>query len=422
MNSRLLLTMSSATLMAMGSEAAFSSRGQLNRRSVTPLPLNLQNFRKTTTLQSTIDEFQGASRSKWGSIVSSSIAMSSSVPGCEDGIGGSVSQLLTLSENVNDAMQDTQIQSEILSDLAHIALDFFTFLTPEMALLRGAALLGRVFSIYADYIPDHFIRSDEAIFQFVMLVVSSILFAQCTMPLAMAGISSIVSAEKAQISTWKNRYAWQYLFRPVGVSKLQFRCLVATGAIDWVDVDPNMILVDSQGRTEYLYWLYRGSAEICLSDDSAVGYIECLKGEKGNNKSEFAGLLADMSFLCALEQRKLKHKQGNVDIPSSCKYPQAIINAGPKGARVMRLHKEKLLELMKNDNDLSDTIQTLLMSGMHQMLSVLLTVNHESQLKPINLPGVPSLTSVDVDITSMTGRSNETVFRESSSSMIDLYT
>jgi len=413
-NSHLLLTISSAAIIAMrGSEAAFSPGGRPNRINVTPLPLRRQNLRTTTKLQSTIDEFQGSSSSRWSSILSSAVAISSSLPGTEEEISGSVSHLLALTETVNDAMFDTQIQSEILSDLAHFALDFFTFLTPEMALLRGAALLGRIFSIYADYIPDHFIRSDEAMFQFVMLVVSSFLFAQSTLPLAMAGISSIALAEKGQLSrsAWKNTYALYHLFLPAGISKLQFRCLVATNTIDWVDVDPNKILVDNQGKTEYLYWLYRESTEICLSDDSSVSYIECLKDDKGN-KSEFAGLLADMSFLCALEQRKLKHKQGKANVPSSCKSPQVIIKAGPRGARVMRLHKKKLLELMKNDSDLSDSIQTLLTSGMQQMLSVLLNISHVSQVKTISL-------HEDANTGVTDGRNNETFFRKSST--IDLY-
>eukprot|EP00816_Leptocylindrus_hargravesii_P001131 CAMPEP_0196813504 /NCGR_PEP_ID=MMETSP1362-20130617/37191_1 /TAXON_ID=163516 /ORGANISM="Leptocylindrus danicus, Strain CCMP1856" /LENGTH=405 /DNA_ID=CAMNT_0042189777 /DNA_START=341 /DNA_END=1558 /DNA_ORIENTATION=- len=402
-----------------GSEAAFSPGERPNRINVTPLPMRHQNL-ITTKLQSTNDEFQGSSSSRWSSILSSAVAISSSLPGTEDEISSSVSHLIALTDTVNDAIFDTQIQSEVLSDLAHVALDFFTFLTPEMALLRGAALLGRIFSIYADYIPDHFIRADEAMFQFVMLAVSSFLFAQSTLPLAMAGISSIALAEKGQLSrsAWKNTYALYHLFLPVGISKLQFRCLVATNTIDWVDVDPNKILVDNQGRTEYLYWLYRESTEICLSEDLSVSYIECLKDDKGN-KSEFAGLLADMSFLCALEQRKLKHKQGKASAPSSCKCPQVIIKAGPKGARVMRLHKKKLLELMKNDNDLSDSIQTLLTSGMQQMLSVLLSISHVSQVKTISLPEVPSLTSIDANTSVMDGRNNETVFRESST--IDLY-
>ena len=309
----------------------------------------------------------------------------------EELIRSSASHLKDLSVNsdMNGAMlnmQDIHVQSVIFSYLAHFSLDFFGFLDLDAPLLRMAALLGRLFSIGADYVPDHAINADEAIFQGIMLGVSATLFVRSTLPMTMAAVSLILSADNTHSSAWKNAYAYYHLLLPTGLSMLQFRCLTALGTVDWIKVDPHEILVDEQDGNEYLYWVYSGSTELVLNDGITVTYIESWRDETGK-KVEFPGFLADMNFLSALGLNKVKTKKGKKldddasGIPTGCIHPQVPIKTGPDGARVMRLDKKRLIELMKYDDDLSEPIQALLVKGMQQMLSVLLNAKRKSKGK-----------------------------------------
>ena len=335
-----------------------------------------------TPLHVSLDDINMSSAS---SLLSSGIGISSSFLGSNtDFQGSAVSQLLALNENMSGALCDSNTQSIIMHTLAHVA-DFSTLLVPEVSLLRTAALLGRICSISADYIPDHSIAADEAIFQGPMLIVSAALFAQSAFPMIATGLSSLVPIKDKMVddessssssSKWKNRYAFHHLFRQLGVSLLQFRYMTSMGAIDWIDVKPNETLIDDQDETEYLYWVYRGSTELSFGNDESVTFVDCYNDEK------FVGLLPDMKFLCQLDKKKMKHKKGTVassslNMPSSCQYPQATIKAGgPNGARVMRLHKKKLQQLMETDNKLSDSIHALMVNGMQRELEVLLTTTH----------------------------------------------
>ena len=297
----------------------------------------------------------------------------------------------SISQGISDALNNPNVESEILSDVAHFALDLFTFMTPEKWLLRFAALIGRVCSISADYIPDNYIKPDEVVFQSIMLFVSTFLFAQSTFPMAVAGFSTIArsamehkldskkSTSEGNVSTssWKNLFAWNYLFKPAGLSLFQFHCLSSLGVIDWVDVEPNKILVDKKGEPSHLFWMYRGSAELYFNG-SAIEYLE-------PNEGPALCLFADMNFLCQLEMKKIDCKRkasDKYDVPLSCKLRnQAIIRSGESGARLMRLNKKKLVELMDIDPDLNDSIQNLLVKGMQRMLDSLLSV--EQPLQPV---------------------------------------
>mmetsp|Transcript_14071 Transcript_14071/g.21591 ORF Transcript_14071/g.21591 Transcript_14071/m.21591 type:complete len:426 (+) Transcript_14071:613-1890(+) len=408
----ILLTISSSC-----SEAAFSpsANGISNRQIVTPvketghkMKAKIPNDRsRLTELRVSLDDIRFALPDLGSALPDENGLSSAFAGGGKDLIGSSVSHLRdisSLNSNMNGAMldmHDTHVQSVILSDLAHFSLDFFGFLDLDVPMLRTAAVFGRLFSIGADYVPDHTINADEAIFQAIMLGVSVALFVRSTLPMTMAAVSLILSADKSRWSAWKNTYAFYHLFSPAGVSMLQFRCLTALGAVDWINVDPHVTLVDELDGNEYLYWVYRGSTELVLNDGTTVNYVESSRDEAGN-KVEFSGFLADMDFLCTLELNKVNTKKGKVDedepgIPTSCIHPQVPIKAGPEGARVMRLEKKRLIELMKYDDDLSEPVQALLVKGMQQMLSVLLNVKRKSQAKSPGASVDDSILLVDPD-------------------------
>ena len=295
------------------------------------------------------------------------------------------------SHEISEALNNRNVESEILTDIAHFALDLFTFMTPEKWLLRFAALIGRICSIVADYLPDNYIAPDEIVFQSIMIFVSSFLLAKSTFPMAVAGVSTIAQSTmkigfdtnnmsfkaSGSTSSWKNLFAWNYLFKPAGLTLFQFQCLSALGVIDWIDVEPNTVLIDKDCEPDHLFWMYKGSAEL-LFNGSAIEYLEPDEGLS-------VCLFADMNFLCKLQsKKKLENKSSDrskqaedCDVPLSCKLRnQAFIRSGVAGARLMRMDKKKLVELMEIDSDLADSVQNLLVKGMQSMLDALLSVEH----------------------------------------------
>lgn len=317
--------------------------------------------------------------------------------------------------NLREALNNPRVESEILSDIAHLGLDLFTFVTPEKWLLRLASVIGRLCSIAADYLPDHTINLDEAIFQGIMLFISCFLLAQSTFPLAVAGLSKIArnkvldkkmfsvseksskpseswhnSRSNSTTSTWRNVFAWHYLFKPAGMSLFQFHCLSSLEVIDWIDVKPHTVLVEKEEESHYLYWMYKGSADI-IFNGQPIEYLSTVsEGTKSKARQIPLNLFADMDFLCELETRKEKQKSGaESEIPLSCKLRnKALIRSGIHGSRLLRLKKSKLIELMNIDPDLNDIIHNLLVKGMQNILEVLLSTekaNSAFQSIPIKL-------------------------------------
>eukprot|EP00815_Leptocylindrus_aporus_P004298 CAMPEP_0116068984 /NCGR_PEP_ID=MMETSP0322-20121206/11997_1 /TAXON_ID=163516 /ORGANISM="Leptocylindrus danicus var. apora, Strain B651" /LENGTH=446 /DNA_ID=CAMNT_0003556221 /DNA_START=179 /DNA_END=1519 /DNA_ORIENTATION=- len=337
--------------------------------------------------------------------------------------------------------QQIQMESEILSDVAHVGLDVMAILSPnDKELLRVASLIGRVAAIASDYLPDHSMTRDEVMFQGLMLCICIGCFVEAAFPaFSAAAIIRVLNwiqcnrngnvnhncndGTLPSSSSWKNVYAWTYLFQPNGVNAFQFYTLSNIGALDWIDVKPQdrvVNCVDDGGEdNNYLYWMYRGSIE--LSWDQGVSYVPYLeqnerlgnKNVNGGNGDHFT-LVADMEYLCQLDRYKLhsrgKHKRSWLDDrsfddtcdlpttkgyevePSSCNLARRMknskysveIRAGTNGARLMRLDKRKLWSYMMNsdestvsERELVDAIQALLVKGMQKMLEALMNSNEQ---------------------------------------------
>lgn len=67
---------------------------------------------------------------------------------------------------------DPDMEAEVLSDLAHVAMDFSTFFSASRSLLRLYSIIGRLFVLSADYLPDHSIQPDELLIQLFLLFVA----------------------------------------------------------------------------------------------------------------------------------------------------------------------------------------------------------------------------------------------------------
>ena len=64
---------------------------------------------------------------------------------------------------------DPDVEAEVCSTIAHLALDFTCFLSPSRSIIRILSVMGRLFAISADYLPDHNIHPEELIIQVVLL-------------------------------------------------------------------------------------------------------------------------------------------------------------------------------------------------------------------------------------------------------------
>lgn len=85
----------------------------------------------------------------------------------------SIDQQLIGGEAIAEFMADPSIEAEMLNDMAHMAMDFSVFLTPpKSGVYRFLSVIGRLFTILADYLPDHSIHSEELLIQLFLLTLS----------------------------------------------------------------------------------------------------------------------------------------------------------------------------------------------------------------------------------------------------------
>jgi hypothetical protein len=77
--------------------------------------------------------------------------------------------LLTWEPSDEVASIDPSLEAELFAGLAHVALDFTGFLSPSKSLIRLFSVVGRVFAISADYLPDHSIHTEELVIQIFLI-------------------------------------------------------------------------------------------------------------------------------------------------------------------------------------------------------------------------------------------------------------
>ena len=64
---------------------------------------------------------------------------------------------------------DSNMEAEVLTDIAHVTMDLFGFASPSKLLLRYLSVVGRVFVIGADYVVDHSIHPEELAIQLFLM-------------------------------------------------------------------------------------------------------------------------------------------------------------------------------------------------------------------------------------------------------------
>ena len=278
---------------------------------------------------------------------------------------------------------DPKIESEVLSDMSHVALDFLSLLNPDTLVLRAASVVGRLLFIASDFVLDRKISPDDLIFQSGTLTASTILLAKSTVPLIASWLT-----EEYNTVTFRDRRAYQTMFRPVGVSWLQYRILFGTGAMEWTDHMPSSTILSTsssgdekiyQEEQHHVHWLYQGNAEVKYYGSSeTVQYLDMRQGKSLNSPNDM-GLLTDTKFIELLQEKTRKRsKKLNPDTPSEnsmhTNWPRApTVTIGSKGATVLKINMVKLIQLMKDDQKLDTSLRSLFLKGMHRKLSALLS-------------------------------------------------
>lgn len=253
-------------------------------------------------------------------------------------------QPVHLGATPTNSIMDPIVEAEVLNDLSHVALDLTTLLGPTTVTLRLATVVGRLLSMASDYIPDHAMLPEEFIFQHVMLFIALSRMIQAALP--------ILRTNSAK-PTVRDCRCYHRIFRKAGISWLQYKT-IATQAFDWVVVPPDAVLpTENLDKVPVLIWPYVGEIEVFSEGESVQTVTQKCRH-----------LLGDLEFARQI---------GVVENDSTFAPTEA--RAGPAGATVLMIDTTKLLNLMRNDEQIADGLRSVICNGMQERIDQLLTNN-----------------------------------------------
>lgn len=254
---------------------------------------------------------------------------------------------------------DPVFEAEVLTDFSHVVLDFTTFVSPNTAWIRFFNVLGRILIITADYVQDQYISPDEACFQAFMLIISTYMFLKSAGPVIMAASSN-------KSLSVRDRRAFTQLFSEVDMTVWQFKTLLVSETFEWVELEHHQ-RVSLDG--DCMYWLHSGDISSSLHQQSTS--TKCFGSLRLSDR-----LFGDVLLAKALEESMLKESPCKKQTKSYRSKPdnsssadQETLIAGPNGATLLRLSTPKLLMAMNHDDQLSDSINRLILLCMQEKLS-----------------------------------------------------
>lgn len=266
----------------------------------------------------------------------------------------------------NLLMMPLTSEISLLHDASSIALDVSTVVISNTAWLRLCNVIGRVVILSADYIQGDGISPVEWVFQTTMLVIAARLLIQSAWPLMMAALLT------SSLSV-RDRRAYALLFRTVGLTILQFKTLLASRTLDWIEYLPNES-VELTG--EYIYFLYSGDVTTPVTSNKTGTSNDVVGGADITHTScvsdrifgdiQFAKVLETSVYNRARKNIKSDRKSRNQENSSSQEASPSSCVVGSNGASVLRIFTPKLLKLMENDDELSITIQRLVLLCMQK--------------------------------------------------------
>ena len=265
-------------------------------------------------------------------------------------LDGAVDAIMSSSSNVFQSTSSVitshpMLEAEILSDASSIAFDLSSILFSNTAWLRLCNVLGRVFILTSTYLQSGGanVSPDTALLQFSMLFVSIHLFLQSVGP-------QIIALLKSPSLSVRDRRVYSKLFDPAGVSALQYKTLLASRAIEWVDCHNSSTYLDLNG--DFMYFRYIGAV---AEDASRVR-------EPTGRSQNFFG---ELQFARSLEERSKKRSVSKSDKMSPTS--NSTLHA-EQGSSLLRLSSSKILQLMENDDELSTAVPKLVLKSMQEKL------------------------------------------------------
>eukprot|EP00580_Thalassiosira_gravida_P005614 CAMPEP_0201655422 /NCGR_PEP_ID=MMETSP0493-20130528/46003_1 /ASSEMBLY_ACC=CAM_ASM_000838 /TAXON_ID=420259 /ORGANISM="Thalassiosira gravida, Strain GMp14c1" /LENGTH=371 /DNA_ID=CAMNT_0048132009 /DNA_START=651 /DNA_END=1766 /DNA_ORIENTATION=- len=274
-----------------------------------------------------------------------------------------------------------ELELDLLNDVSFVALDMPEFLSHNTAWLRLSNVIGRLLILSSDYIQSDQISPDELVLHAAMLAVSTQMFLCSAGPL----MSAIFSIPALSV---RDRSAYSLFFEAVGLSVLQFKTLLSSKTLDWVEYAPNEV-VELNG--EDMYFLYSGEAAIpaATADGNNTGNnknkinVDAAKSIDNSDHTISDGeplhvnnmVFGDVQFAKVLEMslhkntKKKTKSTKNTTIAHPTHSAGSSFIVGPNGASMMRISTSKLLRLMKNDNELYSSVQRLVLQCMQDKLS-----------------------------------------------------
>ena len=262
-----------------------------------------------------------------------------------------------------------EVQAEVLNDMAHVAFDLASFLTPENFILRFCSLVGRACYISVDCIPDHTVTAHEFFFQTIMLGVSANHFSRSAVPFFKALVKP---------TSLRDHFAFSLLFRPKHLSWIQYKILLS--AMTWVEIPPQTDIQIDNGKQEensalfenergaskcdsFVYWIYKGDVDFNFSKGSTIYEMNKSHGKCKRNQRDF-GLLGDIEFTEVLNRKTYNTQDSNkhrAEIKGEYK-------TGHEGATVLQIDTHKLMQLMEDDINLDKSIRSILLDSVQSKL------------------------------------------------------
>lgn len=145
-----------------------------------------------------------------------------------------------------------------------------SFYFPSTLMLKFVALMGQVVNMScSSYMCQQDggmnMASTDVMSNAVMLATSLVVFAKGALP----NIEAVLLTPTHQQDTM----AYDSIFKPAGVSWVDFKTLQSEGVLEWVHVDADetvngedsLMLADEHDAhsQQYMYWLYDGQVEVC---------------------------------------------------------------------------------------------------------------------------------------------------------------
>ena len=255
----------------------------------------------------------------------------------------------SLVESTIQAANQLMMEAKLFTGMAHVTLDLAAFVSRGTAWLRLGAVMGRLFVIGADYIPDHSVNTDEFLFQVFMMSISLIGLVHSVLPALLA-----MTIQTNKDTLIKDGRAFQVLFRNVGLTWFQYKSLVASQALEWVTVPPGQVITSEEDNhnDDGVYWLYKGQVQVESNGQHLHNVTRRLEPR-----------LSDASLGLFGEARL-------VEDPHS--FPPTTLTAGETGATLLRIRSEKLKSLMAHDVHIAESVRKLLFRSMQDKLQAAL--------------------------------------------------